>query len=75
MINLLDKLLLNEETVIREAAIDSYVQMINYVSKEELSKKIIPEIIKLKSLKPFPPKMSALNLMAWIYPICSTKDQ
>ena len=48
--------------------------MINYVSKEDLSKKIIPEVIKLKSFKAFPPKMSALNLMARIYPICSTKD-
>lgn len=68
-------MLVNEETVIRDAAIESYVKMLDFVSKEDLSKKIIPEIIKLKSMKQFPPKMSALNLMARIYPMCGQKDQ
>lgn len=49
MMRLLDKLLVNEETVIRNAAIESYVKMLKYVSKDDLSKVIVPEILKLKS--------------------------
>lgn len=49
MMNLLHKLLVNEETVIREAAIESYVKMLQYVSADDLSKVIVPEILKLKS--------------------------
>ncbi len=70
-IKILDKLLVNEETVIREAAIKSYIKVLEYVSKSELSNVIIPEILKLKSKKTFPPKISALNLMTEIYPSCS----
>lgn len=71
MMKLLDKLLVNEETVIRDAAIESYVKMLKYVSDENLSKIVVPEILKLKSQKQFPPKMSALNLMSEIFPLCN----
>lgn len=49
MMSLLDKMLVNEETVIREAAIESYMKMLKFVSQEDLSKIIVPEILKLKS--------------------------
>ena len=75
MMRLLDKLLVNEETVIREAAIESYVKMLKYVSQDDLSNVLVPEILKLKSQKKFPPKISALNLMSEIFPICNQKDQ
>ena len=49
MLKVLLKLLVNEETVIREAAIDAFVKMLDHVSKEELSKYIVPEVLNLKS--------------------------
>ena len=49
MLKVLLKLLVNEETVIREASIEAFVKMLDYVSKEELSKTIVPEILALKS--------------------------
>lgn len=74
MISLLDKMLVNEETVIREAAIEAYMKMVQFVSQEDISKIIVPEILKLKSQKKFPPKISALNLMSEIFPMCNQKD-
>lgn len=75
MLPILLKLLINEETVIREAAIDAFVKMLEFISKEDLSKTIVPEILNLKSQKKFPPKISALNLMSAIFPRCNSKDQ
>lgn len=49
--------------------------MVNFVSRDDLSKIIVPEILKLKSQKKFPPKISALNLMSEIFPKCNQKDQ
>lgn len=49
MMQLLDKMLVNEETVIRVAAIESYMKMLKYVDKDDLSKIVVPEILKLKS--------------------------
>ena len=51
------------------------MKMLDYVSKDDLSKFIVPEVIMLKSNKSFAAKASSLDLMSEIYPLCSIKDQ
>lgn len=44
-IRLFNELLENEETVIRQEALKSYLKMVESISKDDLSKVIVPEVI------------------------------
>jgi hypothetical protein len=74
-LKILNDLLENEETIIRQEALQSYLKMVSTISKDDLSRVIVPEVIQLKSQRSFAAKSSSLDLMAYIYSQCNIKDQ
>lgn len=75
MLPLLEKLLSAEETVVRDKAIGAFVKLVEQLSKAEIKSIIVPFVVKLASSDKFSQKMSALNLIAEIYPLVAVEDQ
>lgn len=67
---LLEELFVNEETVIRSEALNSFVKLLPYLSKDELSNQIVPSIVNLKTNSLFTGKVASLDLMVAVYPLC-----
>lgn len=70
MLKLLDDLVTNEETVIRREALNTFVLMLDHVTKEELVNVVIPAIITINPKKVFTSKLASLDLMVAVYPLC-----
>lgn len=66
----LEELLVNEETVIRQEALNSFIKILNFITKEDLVQKVIPSILSIKSESQFTGKVAQLDLMVAIYPLC-----
>jgi hypothetical protein len=44
-LRILNDILENEETIIRQEALQSYLKMVETISKDDLSRVIVPEVI------------------------------
>jgi serine/threonine-protein phosphatase 2A regulatory subunit A len=75
MIELVERLLTCEETVVRDQAIELFYKLATQLSQDDISQTLIPLLLKLRSKKKFPAKASALNAMTKIFPIVSEKEK
>ena len=75
MLPLLEKLLSADETVVRDKAVGGFVRLVEQLGKPEIKSVIVPFVVKLASSDKFSQKMSALNLIAEIYPLVAPEDQ
>lgn len=75
MLELVERLLTCEETVVRDQAIELFYKLAQEISQDEITQILIPLLLKLRSKKKFPAKASALNAMTKIFPIVSEKDK
>lgn len=75
MLPLLEKLLSADETVVRDKAVAAFVRLVETLNKAEIKSAIVPFVVKLASSDKFSQKMSALNVIAEIYPLVSPDDQ
>lgn len=75
MLEIVERLLICEETVVRDQAIELFYKLAKEITQEEITQILIPLLLKLRSKKKFPAKASALNAMTKIFPIVSEKDK
>lgn len=66
-LKILEKLLCIEETVVREKAIDSLIEICKPMQANEIKDEIIPLIIEISNFEKFTGKCSALSIITAIY--------
>lgn len=75
MIYLLEKLVAIEETVVRQKAVQGYVALAKTVGKKELRDVLIPNVKKLSESSSLTTKISAIDVMTEMYPLCAEEEK
>ena len=75
MIYLLEKLVAVEETVVRQKAVQGYVALAKTVGKKELRDVLIPNVRKLSESSSLTTKISAIDIMTEMYPLCADEEK
>ena len=75
MIYLLEKLVAIEESVVRQKAVLGYVALAKTVSKKELRDVLIPNVKKLSESNSLTTKISAIDVMTEMYPLCADEEK
>jgi serine/threonine-protein phosphatase 2A regulatory subunit A len=75
MIYLLEKLVAIEESVVRQKAVQGYVSLAKTVNKKELRDVLIPNVKKLSESSSLTTKISAIDIMTEMYPLCADEEK
>jgi len=75
MIYLLEKLVAIEESVVRQKAVQGYVSLAKTVGKKELRDVLIPNVKKLSESSSLTTKISAIDVMTEMYPLCADEEK
>lgn len=75
MIYLLEKLVAIEESVVRQKAVLGYVALAKTVNKKELREVLIPNVKKLSESSSLTTKISAIDVMTEMYPLCADEEK
>ena len=75
MIYLLEKLVAVEESVVRQKAVVGYVALAKTVNKKELRDVLIPNVKKLSESSSLTTKISAIDIMTEMYPLCADEEK
>lgn len=75
MIYLLEKLVAIEESVVRQKAVLGYVALAKTVGKKELRDVLIPNVKKLSESNSLTTKISAIDVMTEMYPLCADEEK
>lgn len=75
MIYILEKLVSIEESVVRQKAVCGYVALAKSVGKKELKEVVLPNVKKLSESSSLTTKISAVDVMTDIYPLCGEEEK
>ena len=75
MIYILEKLVSIEESVVRQKAVCGYVALAKSVGKKELKEVVLPNVKKLSESSSLTTKISAVDVMTDIYPLCGEDEK
>ncbi len=64
---LLEKLMSQEESTIRDKAVETYANLVSSLSSNQISSRVVPQIIKLSTQKKVNTKISMMNLITKIF--------
>jgi serine/threonine-protein phosphatase 2A regulatory subunit A len=75
MIYILEKLMAVEEAVVREKVVRAYVELTKNISKKEAKETLLPNVKKLSESSLLTTKISAIDIMTEIYPLCGEEEK
>lgn len=75
LLPLFEKLLLSEETIVREKTVDSFLAMAKGMERPVVASVVVPFVIKLTGNQSFGSKMSVLSIMTELFPLLSQEEK